>query len=170
MTVETNIETLDELEETLSFRKDVTGISPTLFISPHTIRIGIDPPDRVDPRGNIATVTLDGAVIREIDPQLARFPAAPGGSSSLGVGVVPDYALLEQDGRPRMVVDIQPVVVEGEHYVTVIMDGCEMRRHRPYSDRGTAEAAANHMIGVCAVLGAVNTGQPQAARKHDERR
>jgi hypothetical protein len=34
--------------------------------------VAIDPPDNLDPRGNIATVTLDGAVIGEIDPQLLR--------------------------------------------------------------------------------------------------
>jgi len=69
-----------------------------------------------------------------------------------------------------MIVDIQPIVHNGEHYVRVIMDGCEMRRHGPYSNSDEAEAAANHMIGICAVMGAANTGQPQAARKHGERR
>ena len=34
--------------------------------------MAIDPPDSLDPRGNIATVILDGTVIGEIDPQLAR--------------------------------------------------------------------------------------------------
>jgi hypothetical protein len=68
---------LDEFEEMVSYRKDVTGINNTLFISPcgnarhgPRIKIAINPPDTLDPRGNIATVTFDGDVIGEIDPQL----------------------------------------------------------------------------------------------------
>ena len=67
------------IEET-SFRKNATGINHTIFISAHAgnaahgprVKVAIDPPDSLDPRGNIATVTLDGAVIGEIDPQLLR--------------------------------------------------------------------------------------------------
>jgi hypothetical protein len=46
------------VEEIVSYRKDVTGIDHTLFISPkgHTrhgprIKLAVDPPDSVDPRG-----------------------------------------------------------------------------------------------------------------------
>ena len=71
---------VDEFEETLSFQKDVTGVDHTIFISAHAgngalgprVKVAIDPPDILDPRVNIATVTLDGAVIGEIDPQLLR--------------------------------------------------------------------------------------------------
>jgi hypothetical protein len=34
--------------------------------------VAIDPPDSLDPRGNITTITFDGAVIGAIDPHLAR--------------------------------------------------------------------------------------------------
>ena len=77
MTDET--ETLDELEEMVSYRKNVTGIDHTIFISPRghaahgpQVKVAIDPPDSVDPRSTIATITFDGAVIGVIDPQLAR--------------------------------------------------------------------------------------------------
>ena len=71
---------VDEFEETLSFRKDTTGVDNTIFISAHAgnaahgprVKVAIDPPDSLDPRGNVATVTLDGAVIGELDPQLLR--------------------------------------------------------------------------------------------------
>ena len=60
-----------DLEEAASFRKNVTGIDHTIFISPHGIAVALDP-DSLDPRDAIATITYDGAVIGEIDPQLAR--------------------------------------------------------------------------------------------------
>ena len=82
MTVETNTETLDEqdeLEEMVSYRKNVTGIDHTIFISPRghaahgpQVKVAIDPPDSLDPRSTIATITFDGTVIGVIDPQLAR--------------------------------------------------------------------------------------------------
>jgi hypothetical protein len=65
-------EIVDELQEMVSFRKDTTNISHTLFISPHAIRVAIDPPDSLDPRGSTATFTFDGAVIGPIDSELAR--------------------------------------------------------------------------------------------------
>ena len=79
MTVETNSETLDELEEMVSYRKDVTGISHTVFISPRgnadhdpRVKVAIDPPDSLDPRSRTAIVTIKGVVIGDLDPQLAR--------------------------------------------------------------------------------------------------
>jgi hypothetical protein len=58
------------LEEILSYRKDVTGIDQTVFISPkgHTrhgprIKIAIDPPDTVDPRGKTASIAINDAVV-----------------------------------------------------------------------------------------------------------
>jgi len=66
---------VDEFEEMVSYRKDVTGIDCTVFISPRgiarhspRIKIGLG----LDPRGNIATVTFDGTVIGAINPQLVR--------------------------------------------------------------------------------------------------
>jgi hypothetical protein len=54
---------VDELEEAVSFRRNVTGIDHVIFILPHEIRVA-NPPDNLDPRGS--------ATIGEIDPQLAR--------------------------------------------------------------------------------------------------
>jgi hypothetical protein len=69
----------DELEEMVSYRKDVTGIAHTIFIFPkgnarHSprVKVAIDLPDSVDPRGGTAVITLDGAIIGEIDPALTH--------------------------------------------------------------------------------------------------
>ena len=57
-------------EEIVSYRKDVTGIDHTVFISPkgHTrhgprIKLAIDPPDSVDPRGKTASVAINDAAV-----------------------------------------------------------------------------------------------------------
>ena len=70
---------VDVFEEMVSYRANVTGIGHTIFISPRgnaahgpRVKVAIDPPDSLDPRGTIATITLGGAVIGTIDPQLAR--------------------------------------------------------------------------------------------------
>ena len=70
---------VDEFEEMVSYHANVTGISHTIFISPRgnaahspQVKVAIDPPDSLDPRGNITTITFDGAVIGAIDPHLAR--------------------------------------------------------------------------------------------------
>ncbi|MEY9235370.1 hypothetical protein ABIF78_007693 [Bradyrhizobium japonicum] len=59
----------DELEETLSYRANVTGISHTVFISPR-VKVAIDPPDSLDLRGTIATVTLDGTATDQLRQRL----------------------------------------------------------------------------------------------------
>jgi hypothetical protein len=66
----------DELEEMVSYRQNVTGISHTVFISPRgsarhgpRVKVAID---TVDPRGRIATISFDGATIGTIAPLLAR--------------------------------------------------------------------------------------------------
>jgi hypothetical protein len=59
------------VEEMVSYRKDVTGIDHTVFISPkgHTrhnprLKLAIDPPDTVDPRSKTASIAIkDGAVV-----------------------------------------------------------------------------------------------------------
>src|SRR5919108_2283550 len=59
------------LEEMVSYRKDVTGVDHTIFISPKgntrhapRIKLAIDPPDSIDPRGKTASVAIaDGAVV-----------------------------------------------------------------------------------------------------------
>ncbi len=59
------------LEEMVSYRKDVTGVDHTIFISPKgntrhapRIKIAIDPPHTVDPRGKTASIAIvDGTVV-----------------------------------------------------------------------------------------------------------
>ena len=67
------------LEEMVPYRKNVTGVDNTIFISPKgntrhaaRIKLAIDPPDSVDPRGNTASVAItDGTVVAgEVAPRL----------------------------------------------------------------------------------------------------
>jgi hypothetical protein len=59
------------LEEMVSYRKDVTGVANTIFISPKgntrhapRVKIAIDPPSSVDPRSKTAAVSIaDGTVV-----------------------------------------------------------------------------------------------------------
>ena len=70
--------TYDELEEMVSYRRNVTGVSHTLFISPkgktrHAPRIKIATDCRtIDPRRKVATIAIaDGSVVAgKIDPRL----------------------------------------------------------------------------------------------------
>ena len=67
------------LEEMVSYRKNVTGVDNTIFISPKgntrhapRVKLAIDPPDSVDPRGSTASVTIaDGIVVAgDVPPAL----------------------------------------------------------------------------------------------------
>lgn len=67
------------LEEMVSYRKNVTGIDNTIFISPKgktrhaaRIKLAIDPPDAVNPQSKIAAVTIaDGTVAAgDVPPHL----------------------------------------------------------------------------------------------------
>jgi hypothetical protein len=67
------------LEEMVSYRKDVTGVDNTIFISPKgntrhapRIKIAIEPPHTFDPRGNTAAIAIsDGAVmVGDVPPRL----------------------------------------------------------------------------------------------------
>lgn len=67
------------LEEMVSYRRNVTGVNNTIFISPKgntrhapRIKLAIDPPDSVDPRGNTASIAIvDGAVVAgDVPPAL----------------------------------------------------------------------------------------------------
>jgi hypothetical protein len=67
------------LEEMLSYRKGVTGVENTIFISPkgntrHApwIKVALDPPLSVDPRSKTASVAIaDRAVVAgELPPEL----------------------------------------------------------------------------------------------------
>jgi hypothetical protein len=59
------------LEEMVSYRTDVTGVSNTIFISPKgntrhaaRVKVAINPADSVDPRGETASVAIsDGSVM-----------------------------------------------------------------------------------------------------------
>jgi len=75
------------VEEMVSYRKDVTGIDHTVFISPkgqtrHSprLKLAIDPPDTVDPRSKTASIAIkDAAVVAGEDlpapllDQVGRF-------------------------------------------------------------------------------------------------
>ena len=67
------------LEEMVSYRKNVTGVDNTIFISPKgntrhapRVKLAIDPPDSVDPRSTTASVAIvDGTVgAGEVPPHL----------------------------------------------------------------------------------------------------
>jgi hypothetical protein len=59
------------LEEMVSYRKDVTGVENTIFISPKgntrhaaRIKVALDPPLSVDPRSKTASIAIaDGTVV-----------------------------------------------------------------------------------------------------------
>lgn len=67
-------------EEMVSYRKDVTGVDHTVFISPKghvrhgpRIKVAIDPPDRIDPRGDTSAIAIgDGDVVAgpDVKPEL----------------------------------------------------------------------------------------------------
>jgi hypothetical protein len=67
------------LDEIVSYRKDVTGVDNTIFISPKgntrhaaRVKLAIDPPDSVDPRGKTASVTIGDAAVAagDVPPRL----------------------------------------------------------------------------------------------------
>jgi hypothetical protein len=66
------------LEEMVSYRKDVTGVDNTIFIAPRgntrhpaRIKLAIDPPHTVDPRGKTAVVAIaDGKVTGDVSSHL----------------------------------------------------------------------------------------------------
>src|SRR5437868_4846142 len=67
------------LEEMVSYRKDVTGVDNTIFISPKgntrhaaRIKLALDPPNSIDPRGETASIAIgDGTVVvGDIPPRL----------------------------------------------------------------------------------------------------
>src|SRR5262245_5394696 len=69
------------LQEMVSYRKDVTGVDNTVFISPKgntrhapRIKLAIDPPDSIDPRGKTASVGIaDGAIVAgDLPPRLLK--------------------------------------------------------------------------------------------------
>jgi NAD(P)H-dependent FMN reductase len=67
------------LEEMVTYRKNVTGVDHTIFISPRgktrhaaRVKVAIDPPDSVDPQGNVAVIAVsDGRVVHgDVPPRL----------------------------------------------------------------------------------------------------
>jgi hypothetical protein len=63
-----------ELYETVSFRKNVTGVDHTLFFSPGPyVKVAVDPPDSLDPSSQTATITLAGTLVAgTIAPEILR--------------------------------------------------------------------------------------------------
>ncbi len=60
-----------KLDETVSFRKNVTGIDHTLFLTGPYVKVALDPPDSLDPHGATATVALDGTLVAgDVPPEL----------------------------------------------------------------------------------------------------
>jgi hypothetical protein len=76
----TIIEFEADLQEMVSYRKNVTGVDHTLFISPKgnaqhapRIKVAIDPPYSLDPRSKTAAIGFDGSVLAgEIGPGLLQ--------------------------------------------------------------------------------------------------
>ena len=69
-----------------------------------------------------------------------------------------------------MAITIQPVEIEGEHFVTVNMDGSELSPHGPYSTAGEAEATAVQFAGICqCLLHQPVTVQQRATRRRAEK-
>jgi hypothetical protein len=74
------LDTDDDLQEMVSYRKNVTGVAHTVFISPKgnarhapRIKIAIDPPNSLDPRSETASIGLDGHVMAgDVEPELLR--------------------------------------------------------------------------------------------------
>lgn len=75
-----------QLEEMVSYRKDVTGVDNTVFISPKgltqhapRIKVAIDPPDSINPNSKTASVAIDrgdvvaGEVSSDILEQVRQF-------------------------------------------------------------------------------------------------
>jgi len=73
-------EMYDTLEEMVSYRKNVTGVDHTLFISPKghgrhgpRLKVAIVPSDSLDPRSQVAVIAFNGRVVAgEIAPDLLR--------------------------------------------------------------------------------------------------
>ena len=64
---------MTKLDETVSFRKNVTGIDHTLFLTGPYVKVALDPPDSLDPHGATATVALDGTLVAgDVPPELLR--------------------------------------------------------------------------------------------------
>ena len=71
----------DELQEMVSYRKNVTGVDNTVFISPRghharhaaRVKVAIDPPDSLNPACRTASILLSGNVTAgEIEPSLLQ--------------------------------------------------------------------------------------------------
>ena len=63
-----------------------------------------------------------------------------------------------------MTIAIKSIVHNGEHYVSVVMDGQPMERHGPFARAGEAEAMAVRFAAVCRAL-ACRSGHGRAEVK-----
>ena len=64
-----------------------------------------------------------------------------------------------------MTIDIQPVELDGQHYVNVTIGGTAMERRGPYRDADKAEIMAEHMRRIGRALNAeVTMAAPAKSR------
>jgi hypothetical protein len=71
--IRSNRLTEDELQETISFQKNVTNISHILFILPTRVTVAIDPPDSLNPQCRTASISISGNVVAgEIEQALLQ--------------------------------------------------------------------------------------------------
>jgi hypothetical protein len=70
----------EQLEHMVTYRKNVTGVDNTVFISPKVrarhaprIKVAIDPPDSISPSSETASVTIhDSTVVGRMPPDLVK--------------------------------------------------------------------------------------------------
>ena len=72
-----------------------------------------------------------------------------------------------------MITNIRPIKTDGEHWISVSIDGCELKRRGPFPDATTAEATANRVAAICRGLfhGGVHIHRvvPTAPHQHREK-
>ena len=47
---------------------------------------------------------------------------------------------------PRVIIAIQPVEIDGRHWVSMRINGCKMKRHGPFLSADVAEAMADQLV------------------------
>jgi hypothetical protein len=55
-------------------------------------------------------------------------------------------ANVKTDEPPMPTIDIQPIEINGGHYVAINMGGRELRRHGPYADADAAKATVDRLV------------------------
>ena len=67
--------------------------------------------------------------------------------------------------------DIQPIEIDGKHYIDVVVDGQELQRRGPFQDAEAAEATAAQLASFCRGLlrQPVNIGAAPTPHKSQQR-